>query len=193
MSIALGPVARLMTRSLYTLLNSRHSWYERLQMSPEAAEELRFWHKCFSDFNGQNIWRSPSAVRVIYSDASDTGFGGYMVEHGPQIAHSQWSAWEAQQSSTWRERKGVSTVLQSFASSLSDERIRWFTDNQNVVRILTYGSRKPLLQAEALAVFHLCVAHHLTIEPEWIPRKDNQVADYLSRVVDEDDWMVQYK
>ena len=190
MSIALGPVARLMTRSLYALLNSRHSWYEKLQVSPEAAEELQFWCKCFPDFNGQNIWRSPSAVRVIYSDASDTGFGGYMVEHGPQIAHGQWSAWEAQQSSTWRELKAVSTVLQSFASSLSDERIRWFTDNQNVVRILMHGSRKPLLQAEALAVFHLCVAHHLTIEPEWIPRKDKQVADYLSRVVDEDDWMV---
>ena len=84
----------------------------------------------------------------------------------------------------------MTTVLQSFASSLSDEQICWFTDNQNVVRILMYSSRKPLLQAEALAVFHLCVAHHLTIEPEWSPRRDNQVADYLSRVVDEDDWMV---
>ena len=190
MSIALGPVARLMTRSLYTLLNNRRSWYERLLMSPEAAEELQFWQKCISDFNGQNIWRSPSAVRVIYSDTSDTGFGGYMVEHGPQIAHGQWSVWEAQQSSTWRELKAVSTVLKSFASSLRDERIRWFSDNQNVVSILMYGSRKPLLQAEALTVFHLCVKHHLTIEPEWIPRRENQVADYLSRVVDEDDWMV---
>ena len=84
----------------------------------------------------------------------------------------------------------MSTVLQSFASSLADERIRWFTDNQNVVRILLYGSRKPLLQAEALSVFHLSVTHHLTIEPEWIPRSGNQVADYLSRIVDEDDWMV---
>ena len=190
MSMALGPVARLMTRSLYALLNSRHSWYEKLQVSPEAMEELQFWHKCIIDFNGQNIWRSPSAVRVIYSDASDTGFGGYMVEHGPQIANGQWSAWESQQSSTWRELRAVSSVLQSFASSLADERIRWFTDNQNVVRILLYGSRKPLLQAEALTVFHLSVTHHLTIEPEWIPRRDNQVADYLSRLVDEDDWMV---
>ena len=86
--------------------------------------------------------------------------------------------------------RAVSTVLQSFASSLADERIRWFTDNQNVVRILLYGSRKPLLQAEALSIFHLSVTHHLTIEPEWIPRSGNQVADYLSRIVDEDDWMV---
>ena len=190
MSIVLGPVAWLMTRSLYTLLNGRHSWYEKLQVSLEAAEELQFWCKRLSDFKGQNIWRSPSAVRLIYSDASDTCFGGYMVEHGPQIAHGQKSAWEAQQSSTWRDLKAVTTVLQSFASSLSDKRIRWFTDNQNVVRILMYSSRKPLLQAEALAVFHLCMVHHLTIEPEWSPRRDNQVADYLSRVLYEDDWMV---
>ena len=61
-----------------------------------------------------------------------------MVEHGPQIAHGQWSAWEAQQSSTWRELRAVGSVLQSFASSMADERIRWFTDNQNVVRILLY-------------------------------------------------------
>lgn len=53
-----------------------------------------------------------------------------------------------------------------------------------------YGNRKPLLQAEALIVFNLCVAHHLTIEPAWIPRKDNRVADYLSKVADEDNWMI---
>ena len=26
------------------------------------------------------------------------------------------------------------------------------------------------------------------IEPEWVPREENQLADYLSRVVDYDDW-----
>ena len=107
-------------------------------------------------------------MQVIYSDASDRDFGRYMVEHDPQIAHGQWSTWKAQQSSTWRELKALSIVLQSFVSSLSNEQIRWSTDNNNVVRILMYGSRKPLLQAEAIAIFHLCVAHHLTIEPEWI-------------------------
>ena len=28
------------------------------------------------------------------------------------------------------------------------------------------------------------------MEPEWVPREDNQVADYISRVVDYDDWML---
>ena len=41
-------------------------------------------------------------------------------------------------------------VLESFKEKLTNERIRWFTDNQNVVRIVQYGSPKPLLQAETL-------------------------------------------
>ena len=85
----------------------------------------------------QNIWRSPSAVRVVYSDASGSGFGGYTVDDGPQIVHGQWSGWEAQQSSTWRELNAVHTVLQALAPNLQNERLRWFTDiNQNVVRIV---------------------------------------------------------
>ena len=26
-------------------------------------------------------------MRVVYSDASDTGYGGYVVEHGPCVAY----------------------------------------------------------------------------------------------------------
>ena len=190
MSIALGSVSRLMTRDLYALLNSRHSWFEKLTINPAAKQELTFWYKGIEEFNGQNIKRSPSAVRVVYSDASGTGFGGYMVEHGPQIAHGQWTTWEAEQSSTWRELKAVSTVLESFASQLANEHIRWFTDNQNVVNIILHGSKKPILQTEALKVFHLSLVHNLVIEPEWIPREENLVADYISKVLDYDDWML---
>ena len=85
MSITLGPVARLMARSLYALLNHQKSWFQRLTISAGARTELGFWNKSFAEWNLQNIWRSPSAIRVVYSDASDSGFGGYTVEHGPQI------------------------------------------------------------------------------------------------------------
>ena len=70
---------------------------------------------------------------------------------------------------------------------LQNERVRWFTDSQNVARILTVGSRKPNLQAEALAIFAMALANHVRIEPEWIPRDNNQKADYISRIVDYDD------
>ena len=190
MSIALGSVSRLMTCNLYALLNSRHSWFEKLSINPAAKQELTFWCKGIEEFNAQYIKRNPSVVRVVYSDASGTGFGGYMVEHGPQITHGQWTTWEAEQSSTWRELKAVSTVLESFASQLANEHIRWFTDNQNIVNIILHGSKKPMLQAEALNVFHLSLVYYLVIEPEWIPREENLVADYISKVLDYDDWML---
>ena len=188
MSLALGPVTRLMTRSMYALLNSKAAWCQRLVLTPEAAAELNFWLKEVTKFNGQGIWPRPSAVRVVYSDASSTGYGGYTVEHGNLVAVGQWSAEDSKQSSTWRELRAVRLVLESFQSKLENERIRWFTDSQNVVKIVQHGSRVPALQAEALAIFSVCMVNHIHIEPEWIPREQNELADYCSRIIDYDDW-----
>ena len=47
-----------------------------------------------------------------------------------------------------------------------------------------------MLQELALSVFQLCVVYHVTIEPEWIPREENELADYISKLRDYDDWMV---
>ena len=43
-------------------------------------------------------------------------------------------------------------ALESFQDKLSNERIRLFTDYQNIVRIVQYGSKNSVLQAEALAI-----------------------------------------
>ena len=157
MSLALGTIARLQTRSLYALINNRVSWCQNLRLSSEATAELQFWKEKLENFNGQNIWHSPSAVRLVYSDASDTGYGGYTVEHGCHIAHGQWLPHESTRSSTWRELKAVHRVMESLADKLQNQRIRWFSDNQNVVRILSVRSRNPVLQNEALAIFNVSV------------------------------------
>ena len=79
------------TRSLYSLLNNRQSWFEILCITPEAGEELQFWHESITIYRNQNIWKSPSAMQVVYLDDSGTGCWRYTVEHGPQVAHGQWS------------------------------------------------------------------------------------------------------
>ena len=106
------------------------------------------------------------------------------------VAHEQWSAWEAEQSSTWREIRAVGQVLQSLVDKLAGERIRWFTDDKNVVSILCYGSKKLLLQKESLRIFQMGLMHQIRMEPEWVPREEYQLADYWSKVIDYDDWMV---
>ena len=103
MALALGPVARLMTHNLYIMLNARSSWHQELLITQEAPEELIFWLQHIDKFNDLNIWPKPSAIRIVYPDASSTGYGGYCVEHGDQVTVGQWSPEEAHQSSTWKE------------------------------------------------------------------------------------------
>ena len=80
----------------------------------------------------------------------------------------------------------MSRVLESKAVKLSGERVRWFTDNLNIVHILKVGSKKPHLQ-EVLKVFNMCVGHLIKLEPEWVPREENKLADCISRIVDYND------
>ena len=56
--------------------------------------------------------------------------------------------------------------------------------------IISVGSRKSGLQSEAKRIFEICGHHGISIEPEWVPRSSNEQADYLSRIVDFDDWSV---
>jgi len=108
------------------------------------------------------------------------------------IAQGTWLSEESTRSSTWCELRAVRVVLDALATKLANERVRWFTDNQNVVRILTVGSKKADLQEQALAIFSISLTRCIHIEPEWIPGKENEVADYLSQIVDYDDWSIDH-
>ena len=63
----------------------------------------------------------------VLRDASDTGYGGYTVEHGMHIAQGNWLPKEAKRS-TWRELVAVGRVLMSVAEKLCSMRVHWFTE-----------------------------------------------------------------
>ena len=65
MGLGIGPIAQLRTRSIYALLESRCSWYDDLRINVEVRDELEFWICCIEPYNGQDIGRSPSAMRVV--------------------------------------------------------------------------------------------------------------------------------
>ena len=190
MSLAVGPVSRLRTRALYLLINQRMCWSDRLSLSEDACNELQFWQQNIVALNGRSIWFSPSITRVAYSDASGSGCGGFIVEHGPEISHGQWSPDQAKCSSTWRELRAVDHVLRSFAPKLQGHTVKWFTDNQNVARTVESGSKKPYLQDGAISIFETCFQHCIKLVMDWIPRSSNEIADHISRIRDFDDWQV---
>ena len=111
MGLALGPIARLWTRGLYRNLMSTASWSETVQLSDEAIKEIRFWSSSFEECHGQKIWLSDPQPQILsYSDASDSGWGGYCVQIKGQVAMGTWTPDEAIQSSTWRELRGTQDI-----------------------------------------------------------------------------------
>lgn len=86
MFLAIGNIVRLMSRAMYAQISAQNSWFSNCYLNESVVEELVFWQSNLDHLNGRRIWFKSSAVRVAFLDANDTGFGGYIVELGPQVA-----------------------------------------------------------------------------------------------------------
>ena len=97
------------------------------------------------------------------------------------------------QSSTWRELIAIERTLWSLVRNLSFKIIRLFTDNLAVAYVWLSGSRKEMIQKVVKRIFEFCHERSIQLWIEWIPRKDNVLADALSKFYDSDDWMLNSK
>ena len=68
--------------------------------------------------------------------------------------------------------------------------VKWFTDRQSAAKINEVGSMKLDLHRLAIKIFQFCAEHSIRLEVQWIPRKENEKADYISRLIDFDDWHI---
>jgi len=113
MGPALGPISRLMTRSLYTFIQSRFSWFEKEILCEDVLSELKFWETNISKASGFRMKGSAITTKVIFSDASDHGYGGFvMTRLGNIVAKGSFDEVECFESSTYRELIAVKYILQ---------------------------------------------------------------------------------
>lgn len=190
MSYVIGNVAYIMTKYISIDIMSANSWNTSIVLSDLSIRQVKFWKNNITSVNCKHFVSDLSCNTIVYSDASNTGFGGYIVENPKSTAHGMWSDVDISRSSTWKELTAVKLVLLSLLDFLQDKHIKWFTDNQNVVSIAKKGSMKSDLQDIAYDIFNICLRHNLSLELEWIPRTLNDQADFISRIIDHDDWGV---
>lgn len=192
MSQGIGSSVYLHTRHMHFAIEITccKSWDSIVPCSTKLIEELSFWDTHVMHLNGQKLFDQAEAFHsVVYSDASEQGYGGYIIS-GKQnlVCQGQWEVEESTKSSTWRELKAVHNMLLSVGSALKGHKVQWHTDNQNVVRLMARGSMKPDLHTVVEDIVYMCTKHHVVIFPVWVPREENQLADYLSKLTDVDDW-----
>ena len=194
MEPGLGPLARLFTRKMYKFLDGCPSWDGPVPLSSDVRGEIVFWTDNIDRSNGCEIKHSHAFTKIVNSDASADGYGGFVVDRlGDIIARGSFTEQEIGTSSTNRELLAVRNVLVSLADKLRHESVVWYSDNWNVARILEVGSSKDHLQDLALDIFALRLKHDIKIIPCWIPREENELADAISKFNDTDDWGVDHE
>ena len=109
-----------------------------------------------------------------------TGCGAF-VQGSSLVSHRNWSTEESQKSSTWRELAAIEFALTAFEAHLSGLRVRCNTDNQNVIRIIKFGSMVKELQGIALEIFLFISRSQIQLDMNWIPRDQNFQADFFQQ------------
>lgn len=195
MGFVLGGTARLFTRFCSMEVAKRHGlgWDVPFLISEDVRSEVSFWVENLSGRNSRFFDCRSRFVRFVFSDASGVGCGAFIASNGDlpeSVFRRVWTAEEAVLSSTYRELLVVYYALREFGQSLSGAQVVWYTDNQGVVRIIEVGSMKTTLQQVAVNIYGLCARFGISLQVHWIPREDNQRADFLSRIHDDDDWRI---
>ncbi|PNW69771.1 hypothetical protein CHLRE_21g752997v5 [Chlamydomonas reinhardtii] len=201
MTWAMGPWARLRTRALGQLIETRRSWESHLRLSEDARDELTWWLDSFDKFNGRRpLWPPVRVTSLIHCDAAGRsadglgGWGAWTVLDGQlSAARGNWKPADSAMGSTPQELRAILLALQSFdgPAGLAGHAVCVLTDSLNASNVINKGSaRADNSHAIACTLHGYCFERAINIRAEWIPREQNQIADHLSKLRDSDDWMV---
>ena len=94
------------------ILNAKH-WDAYIQLGADSYEQLLFWNKNLELLNSEDLFEAHKCTKIVYSDASSTGYAGYEISNINGISHGLWSQEESLKSSTWRELVAVHRILLS--------------------------------------------------------------------------------
>jgi hypothetical protein len=192
----LGAVARIFRRDLNADLDRRRSWSSHLALSPASRNEIKFWQQNIHQHNSAPLWPDTKVATVrVWTDAGDNGWGGhsdYAGYAGPhQLAQGYFKLEDRGPvtGSTYRELLALENCLLSLPG-LHGSKVRVFVDSLNTTFIWHRGSACPHLNDIAKRLFLLTHRCRIQLGIEWIPRNQNQLADYMSKYFDGDDWQL---
>ena len=185
-----GNISRIMMRHCVMSTLSVQHWDEEFKLDQYCIDELHFWRTNLDSIKVRDCFLLHKPQRFAYSDASTTGCGSVITLNEDHICQRLWEPSECSKSSTWRELAAIDFSLESFAPILRGSLVKWYTDSQSAAKIVEVGSMKLDLHRLAIKIFQFCAKHCIRLEVQWIPRTENEKADYISRLIDFDDWQI---
>ena len=201
--LGMGRACRFYTRfsSMQVAKVSREKgWKSSILLADETVRELRFWRLNMKRLNGQMIRKTPGVKvmrpRELYSDAGGFMAGGGRVENKKVFKDTVFQVHltpeEVEESSTFRELRGIEEGVRAVGPGLRGSRVRWHCDNWAACKIVELGSMKHKCMEVAVRIQELIGSLELDFEIVWQRRNTEEIrfADFVSKDFDFGDYKI---
>ena len=151
-----------------------------MQLSTLARADANWWITSTLTSKGK-------IDNVIYTDASNKGWGGGRASNNVDTTGGQWSIIEARHHINYLELKAVLIGLQSLCKNYVNSHIKVMTDNTTTVAYIRNmrGSQSLDCNEIARAIWLWCLPREIWLTVSHIPGQHNVVADRASTSFDD--------
>ena len=125
----------------------------------------------------------------MISNVSSLLTGEYIISNSEMlICHRNADPLESVELSTWKEQCSINFTLRSFSRVSRNSSVHIRTNNFSTLVIIKNCSTTSKLQILAQSIFDSCKENFNTTKILWISRKENLIADEISKTIDYDTW-----
>lgn len=151
----------------------------KMSIPNSIRSDLEWWRSSIN--KAKRAIRQFNFEREIFSDASLTGWGAFWNGEG---AYGGWKQEESSLDINHLELKAALLALKSFADDLSDCEVLLRIDNTTAIAYINRqgGVKVNSLHELARELWDWCERRSIWVFAEYIASKENEDADYLSRI-----------
>ena len=162
------------------LFYNRQSYAAIVCLTKECKVELNWWRDSLQDWNGRAMI-SPNPDLVITTDASKKGWG---AECEGRTTQGQWSVEETKIHINVLELTAALFAIQVFVKDRQNIVVHMRLDNKSAVAHINKmgGTRSPQLVKVTKEMWQYALSRKITLTAEYLPGKDNVIADRESRI-----------
>ena len=166
---------------LLALLRKLHRSHHSIYFSSEAKKDVKWWLKTLESFNGK--CPIPPAVWTPLTDFStDASLDGFGMVWGTRAVAGLFTLEFDDLDINCKEMLAIMGAAKLWFPLLANLRIRIFSDNQVCVALLNNGfKRSPFLAQCLREIQFLLATYNIEVRAQYIPSKENYIADLCSR------------
>ena len=167
---------------LRKLKRPNHSLY----FSQEAKKDVAWWLKTLKDFRGK-CSIPPSVWTPLVSFATDASLDGFGMVWGKRAMAGLFTSEFDDLDISKKEMLTVMVSIKHWFKDLANLKVKILVDNQACVALLNYGiTKSPFLACCLREIQYYLAKFNIEIKSEYIPSKQNYLADICSRAFSSD-------